>query len=296
MRLSQFNGIGVALVTPFQKDGAIDYPALERVIEHVIEGGVDYLVSLGTTGETPTLSDEEKKDVIRFTVEKAAGRLPVIAGIGGNNTCQVIQCLESYPLDGVSAVLSVSPYYSKPSQEGLYQHYKALAAATDKPVILYNVPHRTGRSISAAVVLRLANEVDNIVAVKEASGDMVQCMQIIRDKPEDFTVVSGDDMLTLGQIACGMQGVISVAANFLTRDMSLMVHAALKGDFEEGRRLHYKIMKALELMFAENNPAGIKAFQSVGGLCGNYFRLPVVPVSAGLMQQIAGYLKDYREG
>jgi 4-hydroxy-tetrahydrodipicolinate synthase len=296
MEFSQISGIGVALVTPFSEDGSVDYDALEKVIEHVIAGGVDHLVPLGTTGETPTLSNQEKMDIIRFTVEKAGNRKPVVVGIGGNNTREIIHHLETYPLDGVSAILSVSPYYSKPSSEGLYQHYKAVAAATSKPVILYNVPHRTGRNIPADVTLRLAGEIENIVAIKEASGDMVQCMQIIRDKPADFTVVSGDDMLTMSQIACGMRGVISVAGNFMAKDMSDMIHAALSSDFGEARRLHYKMMHGFELMFAENNPAGVKAFMSAAGICGNNFRLPVVPVSDGLMHRIKDYLKTYEAG
>lgn len=294
MALSQIKGTGVALVTPFLKNGDIDFPALARLIDHVIDGGVNYLVSLGTTGETSTLSGEEKQEIIRFTMDKTAGRVPVVVGIGGNNTREVIHCLETYPIDDALAILSVSPYYSKPSAEGLYQHYKTLAAHTSKPVILYNVPARTGRNIPAEVTLRLARDVENIVAIKEASGDMVQCMQILRDKPEDFTVVSGDDMLTLAQIACGMQGVISVAANYLTRELSSMVQAALADRYEEARKLHYRLMGALELMFRENNPAGIKAFAHIGGLCENSLRLPVVPVSDALFGDIRRWLDQHQ--
>jgi len=291
MELAQIKGTGVALVTPFLENGNIDFPALDKIIDHVIVGGVNYLVSLGTTGETPTLSGDEKKEIILFTVEKAAGRVPVIVGIGGNDTREVIHCLETYPLDDVLAILTVSPYYSKPSAEGLFRHYKAVAANTPKPLILYNVPARTGRNVPAEVTLRLANEVSNIVGIKEASGDMVQCMQILRDKPAEFTVVSGDDMLTLSQIACGMQGVISVAANYLAKDLSGLVNAALEGNFDEARNIHYSIMKALELMFRENNPAGIKAFMHLGGLCGNNLRLPVVPVSDDLYTDIHAWLE-----
>lgn len=292
MALTQLRGTGVALVTPFTPQGDVDYDALEKVINHVIEGGVNNLVSLGTTGETPTLSAEEKKDIVRFTVEKSAGRVPVIVGIGGNNTREVVHDLETYPLEGVYAVLSVSPYYSRPAPEGLFQHFQTVAKATAKPVILYNVPARTGRSIPAEITVRLANECENIVAIKEASGDMSLCMQLIRDKPADFTVVSGDDMLTLMQIAFGMEGVISVAANFLATDMSALVTAALDNRFEQARRIQYKLLKGFELMFAENNPAGIKAFLAASGLCQNELRLPVTPVSAPLYDQIRDWLKN----
>lgn len=293
MKFHQLRGTGVALVTPFQQNSDIDYAALEKIIEHVIAGGVDYLLTLGTTGETPTLSNEEKMALIQFTVEKAAGRLPVIVGIGGNNTREIIHHMETYPLDKAQAILSVSPYYSKPSDEGLYAHYKAISTASPKPVILYNVPARTGRNIPAAVTLRLAHEFENIVGIKEASGDIVQCMQIIRDKPEDFTVVSGDDMLSMAQIACGMEGLISVSANYLTKDTSGMIHAAMKNDYQEARRLHYKMMKGFELMFAENNPAGVKAMMAAAGLCENHFRLPVVPVSKTLQEKIDAFVRDY---
>lgn len=296
MEPSQITGTGVALVTPFLENGNIDFPALGRIIDHVIDGGVNYLVSLGTTGENPTLSEEEKKEIIRYTLDRAQGRVPVVVGIGGNDTREIIHCLETFPLDDALAVLSVSPYYSKPSAEGLFQHYKAVAANAPKPIILYNVPARTGRNIPADVTLRLAHEIPGIVAIKEASGDMVQCMQIIRDKPDGFTVVSGDDMLTLAQIAFGMKGVISVAGNYLAREMSSMVTAALAGRLEEARALHYTLMPALELMFRENNPAGVKAFMQLDGLCQNNLRLPLVPVSAALYADIRLWLDARSKG
>ncbi|MGH2643309.1 MAG: 4-hydroxy-tetrahydrodipicolinate synthase [Chitinophagaceae bacterium] len=294
MKLSEIRGTGVAIVTPFKHNGDIDFHSLEKIIHHVIEGGASSIVSLGTTGETPTISPEEKKEIINFTIEKVNDRVPVIVGIGGNNTQEIIHCMETYPLDKVLAILSVSPYYSKPSSEGLYQHYKTISAASPKPIILYNVPSRTGRNIPAEVTLRLAKDFENIVAIKEASGDMIQCMHIIKNKPDDFTVVSGDDMLAMSQVACGMEGVISVAANYMPQDMSKMIHAALENRFDMARELHFSMMKAFELIFAENNPAGIKAFLSVAGLCNNHLRLPVVPVSELLMKQIKEYIKVYR--
>ncbi|ASZ14469.1 4-hydroxy-tetrahydrodipicolinate synthase [Chitinophaga pendula] len=291
--MEQLRGTGVALVTPFKADESIDWHALEKLIDHVIQGGVDYVVSLGTTGETPTLSAEEKLDLIKFTFEKTAKRVPVVVGIGDYDTRNVIKRLESCPLDEAAAILSVAPYYSKPSQEGIYQHYKAIAAVAPKPVILYNVPGRTGRNMTADTTLRLAREVENIVAMKEASGDMVQCMEIIRNKPQGFLVISGDDVLALPQIACGMDGLISVGANYFAKDLSSLVRAALANDFQTARTMQYKLLEAFDLMFAENNPGGIKAFLSEAGIVGNQFRLPVTPVSAGLQEKIKNYLRQY---
>ena len=288
--MEQLRGSGVALVTPFKANESIDWNALEKLIDHVINGGIDYVVSLGTTGETPTLSAEEKLDIIKFTFEKVNKRIPVVVGIGDYNTRDVVKRLESCPLDEAVAILSVAPYYSKPSQEGIFQHYKAIAEASPKPVILYNVPGRTGRNMTADTTLRLAHEVENIVAMKEASGDMVQCMQIIKDKPKDFLVISGDDALALPQLACGMDGVISVAANYFAADFSAMVKAALANNLPAARALHYKLHEAFDLMFAENNPAGIKAFLQHGGLMEQAFRLPVVPVSSELNEKIKAYL------
>jgi len=278
------------LITPFQSNTGIDYTALEKVIDFVISGGVEYVVTLGTTGETPTLSKEEKKQIALFTYEKVAGRVPVVVGIGGNNTAELLQELASFPLDKAAAVLSASPYYSKPSQEGLFLHYKALAEASPKPLLLYNVPGRTGRNLSAATTIRLAREVKNVAGIKEASGDMAQCMEILRDKPDDFLVVSGDDALAFPQIACGMEGVISVAANGFPRPFSDMVRLALKGDLRGAKALNDQLIAGYELMFAENNPAGIKAAMAEQELIGNYVRLPVVPLSAGLQAKWKEYL------
>jgi len=284
-------GTGVAVVTPFRSNFEVDLDALSNVIDHVINGGVEYIVTLGTTGETPALSKEEKIAIIRFTYEKVNGRVPVVVGVGGNNTQEVIKELETFPLDKSTAILSASPYYNKPSQEGIFQHYKALAEASPKPIILYNVPGRTGRNMTAATTLRLANEVPNIAGIKEASGDMAQCMQILRDRPESFMVVSGDDALVLPQVACGMEGVISVAANALPKEFTHMVRLCLKGDFKAAKQLNDRLIESYELMFAENNPAGVKAFMAEMGLLQNYLRLPMVPLSNELHQQVREYLK-----
>jgi 4-hydroxy-tetrahydrodipicolinate synthase len=286
----QLRGTGVALITPFNSDGSIDYDAFGKVIDHVINGGVEYVVALGTTGETPTLDKEEKIALANFTYDKVAGRVPVVVGIGGNNTAELLEELKTFPLDKAVAVLSASPYYSKPSQEGLFQHYKALAGASPKPILLYNVPGRTGRNLNAATTIRLAKEVKNIAGIKEASGDMAQCMEILRDKPAEFLVVSGDDALTLPQVACGMEGVISVAANSFPRLFTDMVRNCLKGDFKVAKELNDKLIQGYELLFSENNPAGVKAAMAELKLIGNYLRLPVVPVSEGLQQKIKEYV------
>jgi 4-hydroxy-tetrahydrodipicolinate synthase len=286
-------GTGVAMVTPFKSNFEVDYDSLGKLIEFIIEGGVEYVVSLGTTGETPTLSKEEKLDILNYTYQRVKGRVPVVVGIGGNDTRELIKDLEKFPLENAAAVLSASPYYSKPSQEGLYEHYKALAAASPKPIILYNVPGRTGRNLSASTTLKLA-ALDNIAGIKEASGDLTQCMQILKDKPEEFLVVSGDDNLVLPQMACGMNGVISVAANCFPKDFSQMVRLCLANNYPEARNLHYKMLEGYDLLFAENNPAGVKAFLAELGVISNYLRLPVTPLSEGLHQKVKDYLKNNR--
>lgn len=280
----------MALITPFKEDKSVDFDALKAVVNFVLDGGVQYLVTLGTTGETPTLSREEKIDIVNATFEFVAGRVPVVVGIGGNDTQSVINDIESFPLEKAVAILSASPYYNKPSQEGLFQHYKALADNTTKPIILYNVPGRTGSNISAATTVRLAKEVSTIAGIKEASGNMAQCMAILRDKPQEFMVVSGDDALALPQIACGMDGVISVAANCFPKDFSSMVNAALNHDFSTARAYNNKLIQGYDLLFAENNPAGVKAVLSETGLIQNILRLPLVPLSANLQRQVADYL------
>ena len=289
-------GTGVALITPFKENFEIDFNALEKLINYDINNGCEYLVTLGTTGETPTLTEEEKNAVIYFTYDVVKERVPVVVGIGGNNTKEVCKNLETYPLHKAVAVLSASPYYSKPSQQGIFLHYKALAEASPKPVILYNVPGRTGSNITATTTLRLAEEVENIWGIKEASGNMIQCMHILKDRPERFLVVSGDDHLTLPLIACGMDGVISVAANCFPKEFSEMVRLALHDDLNKARPLHYQCLDGNDLLFAENNPAGVKAFLAELGIIENVLRLPLVPLSKDLHKKVKQYLShDFKD-
>jgi 4-hydroxy-tetrahydrodipicolinate synthase len=287
---TKLQGTGVAIITPFKSSMEVDFDALGKLIDFIIENGIEYIVSLGTTGETPTLDAEEQFDIIHYTIEKVHDRVPVVVGIGGNNTKEVMENLQSYPLEKAIAVLCASPYYNKPSQEGIFQHYKNLASASPRPVLLYNVPGRTGSNISAETTLRLAKEVENIAGIKEASGNMVQCMHILRDRPTDFLVVSGDDHVTLPLIACGMDGVISVAANCFPKDFSEMVRLCLKDDFVAARPLHYKCLEGNDLLFAENNPAGVKAFLYEMGIIENVLRLPLLPLSSGIHQKVKAYL------
>jgi 4-hydroxy-tetrahydrodipicolinate synthase len=281
-----FQGTGVALATPFKDDGDVDYQSLSRLVHYVTDGGVEYLVVLGTTGETSTLSADEKQRVFSHVAETNAGRLPLVAGIGGNDTRKVIGEMNAFNLDGYDAILSVSPYYNKPSQEGIYMHYRAVSESAPKAVIMYNVPGRTGMNISAETTLRIAEDCRNIIATKEASGDMSQIMSILSNKPEEFGLICGDDGITLPLIACGAQGVISVAANAYPRVFSDMVRFCLAGEFGNARPLHYSLLEAVSAMFAEGSPSGVKAFLSCMGVCGNHFRLPVVPVSDRLMARI----------
>lgn len=287
-------GTGVALVTPFAQDLSVDYAALEKLINFVIDGGVQYLVSLGSTGETATLSSAEKLDVFNATCDLVQGRVPIVVGIAGNDTRDVVRHMEDYPLEKAVAILSASPYYNKPSQEGIYQHYKAMAAATTKPIILYNVPGRTGSNILPATAVRLANDFGNINGMKEASGDVAQCMQLLDQKPRDFLVTSGDDLLALPLIACGMDGVISVAANCFPKDFSDLVTAALNNDYQLARTLHYNLLEGFQLLFAENNPAGVKAFLSCMDIIENHLRLPLVPLSDSLAEKAKTFVGKMR--
>ena len=277
--MNKFYGTGVAIVTPFHSDGTVDFTGLKKLINYLIEGGTDYIVSLGTTGEASTLTADEKKAVWEFTAETVNKRIPVVAGIGGNNTSEVTAAVKGFSIQGFDAILSVSPYYNKPSQEGIYQHYKAIAESSSLPVILYNVPARTGSNISADTTLRLAHDFENIIAVKEASGDFDQFNRIVKDKPENFLFISGDDPITLPMIAMGAAGVISVAGNALPHIVSTMVRMCLDGKFTEALPLHYSLINTTKLMFCEGNPAGVKALLQILEICGDKLRLPLVNVS-----------------
>lgn len=286
----RFPGTGVALVTPFLENGDIDFPSLTRIVEHLILGGVEYLVVLGTTGESATLSHDEKQQVFSHVAGVNAGRLPLMAGIGGNDTRSVLHDLSNFELEGYGAVLSVSPYYNKPSQEGIYRHYRAVAEASPLPVMLYNVPGRTGMNMTAETTLRIARDCPGVIGIKEASGNLDQIMRILRDRPAGFEVISGDDAVTLPMIAMGATGVISVIGNAYPKKFSDMVRRCLTGDFAAARNDHYRLLEAVETLFAEGSPSGVKAYLSEMGLCGNRFRLPVVPVSETLAARIRGIM------
>jgi len=290
--MKKFKGTGVAIVTPFKNDSSIDFSSLGRVIDHVIKGGINYIVALGTTGESVTLTTDEKKAIISFVIETVDGRVPIIAGIGGNNTQEVINSIRNADLTGVDALLSVTPYYNKPTQRGIFQHFKSIATWSPIPVIMYNVPGRTGCNISADTCLELAHTCENITGIKEASGDLVQIMKIIKGKPENFGVISGDDMLTLPVIAAGGIGVISVLGNAFPQACSELVNHALKGNFKSVREIQFRYMEMIELLFVEGNPAGIKAMLSVMNICQNYLRLPLVPVSRPTMSRIQKAIEE----
>lgn len=289
--MSKFKGTGVAIVTPFKEDRSVDYVNLEKLIEHLITGGIDYLVVNGTTGESVTLSRQEKLDVLAFAIKINNGRVPLVFGIGGNNTQDILDCFHTYDFTGVDAILSVSPFYNKPSQEGIYQHYKAIAAICPLPIILYNVPARTGSHMEAETVLRLANDCKNVIGVKEASGVIFNSMKIIKNKPAGFLVISGDDILNLPIIASGGDGIISVIANAFPKDYSNMVKAALTGDFKTAQQLHYKYFDMVHYMFVDGNPAGIKATLKILGICGDTLRLPLVKVTSSTFQALENLIK-----
>lgn len=275
----KFAGTGIAIVTPFHADGKIDWAAFSKLIEFWIKGNVEYLVVLGTTGESATVHGKEKQEVFSFVKKEVAGRLPLVAGIGGNDTNEVVKGFKEFDLSGYDAILSVSPYYNKPNQEGIFQHYKALDAATPLPIIMYNVPGRTGQSVTAETQLRIARECKNIFATKEASGNFDLINQIIKNKPDEFMVISGDDPITLHMIAAGAEGLISVVANAYPKDYSDMVRLCMEGKFTAAQKLHYKYIDIIASMFAEGSPSGVKAYLSEMGLCQNTFRLPVWKVS-----------------
>ena len=282
-----FHGTGVALVTPFQADGQIDFESLKKLINYLIDGKVEYLVSIGTTGESATLSGEEKTKLFEFIATQVNGRVPLVAGIGGNNTAEIISQLKQFNITGYNAILSSSPNYNKPTQEGIYQHYKAIAKASPLPVILYNVPGRTASNVSAETTVRLAKDFENIIAIKEASGNFDQFNQIMRDKPEDFFLISGDDPVTLPMIALGAVGVISVIGNVLPKKISDLVKLCLEGNFKQAQKAHNELIDFTRLMFIEGNPAGVKSALKSLGVCDDHLRLPLVPVSALTAQKIA---------
>ncbi len=286
------HGTGVAAVTPFNIDGKVDFPALKKLLNHLIDGGVEYIVSLGTTGETATLNDHEKQEIWEFTTATVAGRLPLVAGIGGNNTLEIAKKISSFNINGYDAILSVSPYYSKPNQEGIYQHYKHLSEHSNLPIILYNVPGRTGSNMQAETTIRLANDFKNIIAIKEASANFDQFNQIMRDKPEGFSLISGDDPITLQMIAMGAIGVISVVGNALPQQFSTMVRLCLNGQFNEAAQIHESLLEFTRLLFAEGNPAGVKSALKSLGICEDAVRLPLVKASVNLESSISSILKS----
>lgn len=285
--MKEIRGTGVALITPFRADQSVDYDALEQIINFQIENGVDYLVSLGTTGETATLSKEEKQKVWQFTADTVGNRVPLVAGIGGNNTLAVAQEIKTFNIKGYIAILSVSPYYNKPTQEGLYEHYKHLSESSSLPLILYNVPGRTGSNLNADTCIRLARDCKNIVAIKEASGDLEQISKILRDAPAGFQVISGNDSDTASMIALGAVGVISVLGNAFPKALSTLVNSALSGDFSTAREQHKKIIQLIDLCFVEGNPAGVKNMLHHKNICLEQLRLPLTPVSKNTSEAIA---------
>lgn len=277
MERINLKGLGVALITPFNEDETIDFTALGKLIEHLIQNNIDYLVVLGTTAETPTLSTEEKKEVVSFVKQRVNGRVPIVLGVGGNCTNSVVAQLKNDNYEGIDAILSVVPYYNKPSQEGIYQHYRAVAQATDLPIILYNVPGRTGVNMTAETTLRIAREFENVVAIKEASGNIVQMDDIIKNKPADFMVISGDDGITFPLITLGAVGVISVIGNAFPKEFGKMVRLALNGDYDSALRIHHEFTELFSLLFVDGNPAGVKAMLNAMGYICNKLRLPLVP-------------------
>ncbi|MBU3663397.1 MAG: 4-hydroxy-tetrahydrodipicolinate synthase [Bacteroidetes bacterium] len=286
-------GTGVALVTPFTKNNEVDFDSLAKIIERCITGGVEYLVALGTTGESVTLSKEEKKSIYQFVVQQAAGRVACVAGIGGNHTAEVVETLKNFNYEGYDAILSVSPFYNKPNQEGIFQHYMAVEAACEVPIILYNVPGRTGSNMSAATTLRLANASEKFAAIKEASGNAEQFMDLLNEKPADFDIISGDDNLTLPFLAMGMSGVISVIGQAYPKEFTSMVRLGIDGKFIEARQLHYKLYNLMKGIFLDGNPGGIKHVLSKMDLCESYVRLPLAPVNTSIQKQLDTLMEQF---
>ncbi|MCE2616531.1 MAG: 4-hydroxy-tetrahydrodipicolinate synthase [Phocaeicola sp.] len=289
---SKLRGMGVALITPFKEDGSVDYQALTRLVDYQVQNGTDFLCVLGTTAETPTLTKDEKTKITRMVIERINGRLPILLGVSSNCTQTVIDTLQHDDFTGVDAVLSVVPYYNKPSQEGIYQHYKAISESTDLPIVLYNVPGRTGVNMTADTTLRLANDFKNIVAVKEASGNITQMDDIIKNKPDTFNVISGDDAITFPLLTLGAVGVISVIGNAFPREFSKMVRLALAGDFEHALPIHHKFAELFKLLFVDGNPAGVKAMLNAMGLIENKLRLPLVPTRITTFEKMRAILEQ----
>ncbi len=291
--MKQLTGMGVALVTPFKDDLSVDFDALKKIVKYNIDNGTNYLVISGTTGESVTITKQEKQEIINTIIAENNGKLPLVLGIGGNNTQAVIDEIKNTDLSKIDAILSVSPYYSKPTQEGIYQHYKAISEISPKPIILYNVPGRTSKNMEVGTILRLANDFENIVAVKEAGGNLSQYYALLKDKPKDFLVISGDDDLALATTLAGGSGVISVIGQAFPKEFSTMIDLGLKGDSKSAYEIHYKILKMIGLIFAENNPTGIKSVLNKLGLCTDKVRLPLVSASDELKLKIKKELESF---
>ncbi|MGB0176643.1 MAG: 4-hydroxy-tetrahydrodipicolinate synthase [Owenweeksia sp.] len=291
--MNKFKGVGVALITPFDKDESIDFEGLKKLVDHCINGGVDYLVVMGTTAENPVLNRQEKQQVLDHVIKVNDGRKPVVYGIGGNDTKGLVQTIKDTDFKGIDAILSVSPYYNKPTQEGIYQHYKTLSTNSPVPIILYNVPGRTSSNVSAETTLRLAHDFENIIAVKEASGNLEQVMKIINERPEGFLVISGDDNLTLPMISCGGDGVISVSGQGFPEVFSAMVHDALVDKMDNARKEHYKLFEVTKMLFEEGNPGGIKAALEHLGVCGSTMRQPLWKISDDLRKRIVSEIEKH---
>ena len=289
-----FKGLGIALITPFCEDGSVDYKSLVRLMEYQLDNGADFFCILATTGETPCLTKDEKQKIKDLVVSTVNGRVPILMGCGGNNTAAVVEELKTGDFRGIDGVLSVCPYYNKPSQEGLYQHFKAIAAATSLPVVLYNVPGRTGVNLKAETTVRLARDCENIVAVKEASGSLEQVDEIIKNKPKDFAVISGDDALTFPMISCGAEGVISVIGNALPKEFSRMIRLEFKGEYEGARKIHHRFTELFSLLFVDGNPAGVKAMLHEMGFIENVLRLPLVPTRISTLQKMSEIHKELK--
>jgi len=289
---TRLRGLGVALITPFKDDESVDYDALKRLVDYLLQNNTDFLCILATTAETPTLSEEEKRNIKNLVVERVKGRIPIVMGVGGNCTRNVVNTLKTEDFTGIDAILSVVPYYNKPSQEGLYQHYKAITTSTDMPIVLYNVPGRTGVNMKAETTLRIANDFKNVIAVKEASGDITQMDDIIKNKPSTFQVISGDDGITYPLLTLGAVGVISVIGNAFPREFSRMVRLALQGDYANALTIHHKFAELFKLLFVDGNPAGVKSMLNAMGMIENKLRLPLVPTRITTYDAIRKVLND----